>query len=226
MIEAEARKRLRSGGSLEEKPITPEFLGRATAEYLSWKEGECREHPATAARCRVSFASIGQFFGDDRLVHTIQTGEVERFKSWRRSAEGGAVQDITIRHDLHTLSDFSKYAVKQGWQRNNPVDGVEIPSDADAVRDHVVTPVEEEVYFPAAKERSLDLHDVARLILDQGMRPEEAYELSIFNYQREIGKVRITKGKSRASKRTLLLTPAAREIVEARYQRAKAIGSP
>jgi site-specific recombinase XerD len=226
MIEAEARKRLRSGGSLEEKPITPEFLGRASAEYLTWKEGECREHRSTADRCRVSFASIGQCFSADTLVHAIQTGDVERFKTWRRSAEGGAVQEVTIRHDLHTLSDFSKYAIKQGWRKDNPVDGVEIPSDADAVRDHVVTPAEEETYFRAAKERSPDLHDVARLILDQGMRPEEVQELSVFNYQRESAKVKISKGKSKAAKRTLLLTPEARAIVEARYQRAKAIGSP
>ena len=102
MIEAEVRKRLRSGGSLEEKPITPEFLGRGSAEYLTWKEGECREHPSTADRCRVSFASIGQFFGDDRLVHTIQTGDVERFKTWRRSAEGGGL--------LHAVAAASRAA--------------------------------------------------------------------------------------------------------------------
>ena len=41
------------------------------------------------------------------------------------------------------LSKFFGYAVKQRWAVDNPVRNVTIPSDADAIRIHVLTPEEE-----------------------------------------------------------------------------------
>jgi len=38
------------------------------------------------------------------------------------------VRDITIRHDLHALSKFFGYAIRQHWTFTNPIRGVEIPS--------------------------------------------------------------------------------------------------
>jgi site-specific recombinase XerD len=81
-------------------------------------------------------------------------------------------RDITLRHDLHALSKFFGYAVNQRWAGDNPVHNVTIPSDADAIRIHVLTFEEERKYFlHAAKHR--DLNDLGRLILNQGMRPDE-----------------------------------------------------
>jgi site-specific recombinase XerD len=86
------------------------------------------------------------------------------------------IRDITLRHDLHALSKFFGYAVKQRWAVDNPVRNVTIPSDADAIRIHLLTTEEEREYFVrAAKHR--DLNDLGRLMLNQGMRPEEATSL-------------------------------------------------
>ena len=120
-------------------------------------------------RIATSFASAKQFFGDE-AVSLIDEGRVEAYKVWRVNEH--EIRDITLRHDLHALSKFFGYAVKQRWTRENPILNVEIPSDADAVRMHILTPEEEQQYFSrAAKHR--DLCDLGRLMLNQGMRPEE-----------------------------------------------------
>lgn len=82
------------------------------------------------------------------------------------------MRDVTLRHDLHAMSTFFQYAIKQRWTRDNPIDRVEIPSDGDAVRIHVLTVEEERQYFLLAA-KHLNLYDLGRLIINQGMRPEE-----------------------------------------------------
>ena len=50
--------------------------------------------------------------------------------------------------------------MKQKWCRDNPCRLVTIPSDADAVRIHVINEAEERLYFQRAS-RNQNLHDVA-----------------------------------------------------------------
>ena len=84
------------------------------------------------------------FFGSDP-VSLIDEGKIDNYKAWR--ANEHEVRDITIRHDLHALSKFFGYAIRQHWTFTNPIRGVEIPSDANAVRMHILTPAEEQDYF-------------------------------------------------------------------------------
>jgi hypothetical protein len=51
-----------------------------------------------------------------------------------------------------------------------------IPSDEDAVRMHVLTTSEEQQYFKRAGKHR-DLHDLGRLMLNQGPRPDELVSL-------------------------------------------------
>src|SRR6185312_4628768 len=100
------------------------------------------------------------------------------------------------------LSKFFGYAIKQKWCRENPVRNVKIPSDADAIRMHIVTPKEEKAYFQRAA-RHKGLHDLGRLSFLQGMRPEEILELRKENVDFERNQLQIVSGKSRAARRTL-----------------------
>ena len=82
---------------------------------------------------------------------------------------------------------------------------MEIPSDEDAVRMHVLTTSEEKQYFKrAAKHR--DFHDLGRLMLNQGPRPDEVGSLLKTDVDLEHRKMYIRKGKSRAARRKLDLT--------------------
>lgn len=143
----------------------------------------------------------------------IDDGQIEAYKTSR--VKEHHVRDVTVRHDLHALSTFFEYAVKQHWTRDNPIRRVEITSDADAVRIHVLTAEEERQYFMLAA-RHRDLCDLGRLMLNQGMRPEEALGLSKLDVNLERGQLRIRSGKSVAARRTLDLTPENKEILASR----------
>jgi site-specific recombinase XerD len=123
--------------------------------------------PLTARRIRTSFATLRKYF-KGHMVHTISVGLVDDYASWRRREH--QVREVTIRRDLHALSKFFQYAVKHNWCRDNPVRKAEIPSDADAVRMHVLTDAEISTYFEAAQ-RFPNLYDLGRLMLNQAAAP-------------------------------------------------------
>ncbi len=211
----------------------------AARMFLKWAEGEYTEHPASARRLAVSFASLSEFFGKTP-VSVLTEGRIEDFKAWRRTEH--KVREITIRHDLHALSTFYRYAMKHNWAHGNPVSKVEIPGDGDAVRMHVITPAEEMLYFDtclrgektvhikahkrgaieiAAHRRTVDtdaqdLHDLGRLILNQACRPEELLSLRKEAVDIERATMRVVAGKTAAARRTLKLLPESRSILAGR----------
>jgi integrase len=231
-IEAELRKRVLEGKQhtlkLKVKPFT-----EAGELFLVWAESEHREHPNTALRLRTSFVSLRAFFKSS-AVSSITMGEIEDYKACRRSEH--EIREITLRHDLHALSKFFRYAIKHNWANENPVRGVEIPSDGDAVRMHVLTPNEETIYFNTASSEFIverdgktthhgpfrDLYDVARMMLLQGCRPDEVLHLRPKDIDLERGTMRIERGKSRAARRLLKLRPESREILAPRIAKKSA----
>lgn len=227
--EAEARKLVLDGRASELRlQVTP--FSEAADLFLTWADGEYKTHPNTPARMRTSFATLTEFCGK-RPVSGITPGDVEDYKAWRRKKH--KVCEVTIRHDLHALSGFFRYAIKHNWARQNPVAGVEIPSDKDAVRIYVLTPAEEALYFAtieAMRDERLakkhkrqargfqDLWDIGRLMLNQGCRPEELRELEQTSVHLEVPSTDITHGKSDGAQRTLRLRLESRDILARRLQ--------
>ena len=139
------REALLEGHRPSRRVVVREFSDAAT-EFLEWAEGEYRSHPNSYRRIHTSFASAREFFGREP-VSLIGEGRIEEYKTWR--VREHKVRDITLRHDLHAISRFFRYAIRQQWARDNPIRKVRIPSDADAVRMHIVTPKEEKQYLLA-----------------------------------------------------------------------------
>lgn len=210
-IEAEHRTALLEGRRPVSRVVVREFID-AVREFLEWTKARYRAHPNSGRRIAVSLASATQFFGSE-TVSMIDDGKIEAYKTFRLNEHG--VRDVTVRHDLHALSTFFRYAIKQRWTRDNPIRGVEIPSDAEAVRIHVLSAEDEKQYFALAAKHA-DLYDLGRLMINQGMRPEEVLALSKFDVNLERSQVQIRSGKSAAARRTLDLTPESREILARR----------
>jgi integrase len=206
-VEAKARE-LAMSGRAHELRLQVQPFNDAAKEFLTWADGEYTDHPNSAKRLRTSFVSLSAFF-KTAPVSSILRGHVNDFKAWRRREHG--VREITIRHDLHALSKAFGYFVDHNWARENPVKGVEIPSDKDAVRMHVLSDTEEALYFEAAR-RFPALYDLGRLMLNQGCRPEEILELQVADVDLERSRLTIRAGKSRAARRQLRLTAESREI--------------
>ena len=210
-IETEARKRLKIGKRpASEILVTP--FSDAVPKFGVWAKSKYRAHPNTYKRIMTSLSSAVVFFGK-LPVSAIDAASVDDYKSWR--AEEHEVRDVTIRHDLHAMSTVFQYAVRHHWAFSNPIEGVDIPSDADAERIHVLTVAEEEDYFRRAA-RLPDLHDVGRLMINQGMRPEEVTSLAKANINFEAGTIYVARGKTKAAKRHLNMTTESRQILERR----------
>jgi integrase len=90
-------------------------------------------------------------------------------------------------------------------------------------RERVVNPKEEELYLAAALPL---LHDVSVLLFDTGMRPDECHTLRWENISWDVGRngvLLIAKGKTKAARRVLPLSPRVRMVLEDRW---KAAGEP
>ena len=260
LAEVEAR-RLVSEGRPEQLKIQVKLFSDAADQFIEWAKGEHRETKATWKRLQGSMTSLKAYF-KLRPLHTITVGQVQDYMSWRRlcpecSGEGceacdqtgQGVKEITLRHDLHALAPLFRYGVNHNWCSANPVERVKMPSDADAVRIHVLTPAEELLYFGnceklaaelraqaarakglavAAKQRAAEsfdcLHDIGRLMLLQGPRPSEVMAARTEHVDVARGEWLIAEGKSRAARRVLDLTPEARGILERRSMAAGADG--
>lgn len=207
-MEQEYRQALQDSRHPIRKVVIREFSDAAD-EFLGWAKAHYRDHPNSFKRIRTSFASAREFFGNIP-VSLIDEGRIEAYKTFRVNEHD--VRDITIRHDLHALSTFFGYAIRQHWTRVNPIRDVEIPSDADAVRMHILTASEEKSYFQRAA-KSPNLHDVGRIMLNQGMRPEEVTSLAKADIDMERSQIHIPQGKSKAARRTLDMTSETRLIL-------------
>jgi integrase len=216
-MEMDARKALKEGRA---PSIKIEVIGFSQAidnqkdGFTQWAEVHYREHPSSARRLAVSFTSAKQHFGATP-VSSLTDKDIEGFKTFRIREH--KVRDVTLRHDLHALSKFFGYAIRQRWTTRNPVRDVDIPSDADAVREHVLTANEEKIYFERAAKYP-DLHDVGRLIINQGMRPEEAVAIAKDDIDIERGTLKIRKGKTKKAKRMLDLTTESKSILSRRMK--------
>lgn len=199
------------------RPLTPRLFVDAVQEFNDWMPIEYSK-ASTRARVQTSMASAKCFFGKS-VVSLIQPGDVERYKSWRLlgSTQAAAVKPVTVKHDLDNLSLFFQWAVKLNYCRLNPVEQVSRPSDADAIRQRVLTDAEEKTYFLHA---TGSLAAVGRLIILQGLRPDEVIGLAKADVDLQRGVVHVRRGKTKAATRTLRLTTESLKILAAQMATA------
>jgi integrase len=192
-------------------------------EFLKWSRQEHAAHPRTHARYSVSSVALLRYFGDGPL-DKINPEDVERFKTTRASdfktARGkkGRVQTkkkirpATVNRELACLKALFSFFIKADIVAKNPVSRVKFLAENNQ-QTRVLSDVEERVYFEKA---SPVLRDVARLILETGMRPEEVYTIRPENVDLERRTIQIPYGKTKAARRILTLTSAAQEVLERR----------
>ena len=175
-------------------------FAEAADRFVHWSEMEHREHPNTARRQAVSLASLKEFLGHRRLDQ-ITLGDLDHFKTWRREND---IKEVTIRHDLLALSQLFQLGQRHGWCHGNPVRDLKLPSDEQSRNETVLSDEEEKKYFEAASYHQ-NLFDVGRLMVLQGLRPEEVMSLPKIAVDLEAKNLHIRRGKSKASKRSLAL---------------------
>jgi integrase len=203
---AEGRAGIRSN-----KPC-PTFEKFVSAEFMPWSENEHRSHPKTHQRYKVSSKPLIGFFGRFRL-DAISAGLVERFKS----ARSNEISDAGTNRDLAALRLILNLAVREGYLMRNPVSQVRFLCEGPGSM-RIVSHEEQRQYMKAANPL---VRDVATIIVETGMRPEEVYAIRRENVFLSRKYLLIPNGKTRFARRNVPLNDTMLAILERRMKAAK-----
>jgi integrase len=188
------------------------FESFVTNEFLPWSEKQHEAHPNTYKRYKVSSKPLIAFFGKTPL-DAITSGQVEKFKLARASE----ISSAGTNRDLAALRFMLNFAIRQEYVERNPVSAVKLlPEGPGCMR--VVSHEEQQKYLAVANPL---LRDVAVLILETGMRPEEVYTIRNENVHLDTGYLFVPNGKTRFARRNVPLTEAAREILKRRLAKSR-----
>jgi integrase len=222
-IEAAFRTALVKGevGITERKKI-PSFK-TAMADFLAWSAQEHRAHPATYRRYQVSSAALLRHFKDTPL-DKITPEDVERFKTTRsmeyKTARAGRkrkqtaerLRPATVNRELACLKAMFNCVVKSDLPLRNPVSRVNFLKEQNE-QTRILSYQEQERYLAVA---TPVLRDIATLMLETGMRPEEVYRIRSENVSLADNCLVNPYGKTKAARRYIALTAPARGILARR----------
>ncbi len=210
---------LKKGRGGTKRVIAP--VDHAILKFISWYRSE---HQNRECKWAKSLMASFQFYLEQTRCPLARVGpaQLEEFKVWRRENQ---IHDNTLRKQLLLLCQFFRYARKQGWMNGDPFakgedPEVKIPSEQDSDVMRVLSPDEEQRYLAAAREASLDLMDVASIMLQQGPRPDEVMSLQQAHIDLNNGHFTIwdssADGKSKNAHRKLKMTEDTFRILQRR----------
>jgi integrase len=228
-IEAAKRTALAKGevGIVEPKAI-PAFKA-SMQTFLDWSKKEHAAHPATHRRYRVSSVALLRHFKDlslDRITpDAVESYKAERLEQFvtARGAEKGKrkqtqrrIRPATVNRELACLRAMFNHVIKGEVPVKNPVS----KTAAKALREdneqtRVLTFDEQEKYLKVATPL---LQDIATIMLETGMRPEEVYRIQPENVTLKGAHLFNPYGKTKAAKRRVPLNSAARAVLGRRME--------
>jgi integrase len=217
-IESAYRIKLAKGEvGLEEPKRVPTFAG-ALKEFLTWSEHQHAARPSTHHRYAVSSKALKRFFGATPLDR-ITAETVEKFKTSRARKKsdftGRRLRPATINRELACLKIlFNRF---EDTVPKNPVRKVKfLAEDNEQMR--VLTSDEEKLYLLAA---SQPLRDIATMMLETGMRPDEVCRIRRDNVHLDQGYLFNPFGKTKAARRKVPLTEKGCALLARRLEKVK-----
>ena len=204
-IEAAYRTKLAKGEvGIHERKNAPGFVD-AMRDFLSWSASEHESHPRTHRRYVTSSGELLRFFKNTRLDN-LTPDDVETFKGQRLLQRGRKTRRLlrpaTVNRELACGKAMYNFVIKSGVQLQNPFSGVKFLNE-DNEQTRVLAYREEQLYLASA---SQPLRDIAILLLETGMRPEEVYRLHRDHVNLRDGYLFNPFGKTKAAKRRIVLT--------------------
>ena len=190
-------------------PVFREFVVK---EFLPWSEQQLKDRPRSYVRYLVSSKPLISHFGKMRL-DAITPGDVEKFKM----ARARSVTTATTNRDLAALRVMLNFAIRHEYLKKNSVSQVKLFPERPGVM-RVVSHEEQKRYMAVANPL---LQDVAMLMVETGMRPEEVFTIQRKNVYLKNGYLFIPRGKTRYARRNMPLTGAAAEVLKSRLVSAK-----
>ncbi len=225
-LRAEAKRRTdlmeRRAGFTKSKPI-PKF-DEFSKQFLEWSLLQHR--PKTHELHELNCKTLKRFFRG-KYLDEITSEMVEDFKSARKQerirwAKDRSVTGATVNRALTTLKLLYHQAERSGYAVRNPVVGVSMFREPlDSMR--VISFEEQAAYLT---ETSQPLHDIAKIILDTGMRPEEVFRMKAEDLDFKQKAIFNPYGKTKAARRTIPMTDEALCLLKLRVKKATKLGTP
>lgn len=194
------------------KPVV-HFGDFVRGEFLPWAEKQYQSHPRTYQRYRESTKPLLASFDKLRL-DCVSMALVEKFKLSRSSE----VSPATVNRDLAALRLILNLAIRKEYIAKNPVKEVQFLDEGPGQM-RIVSHEEQQNYMAAA---SPLLRDVAMLIVETGMRPEEVFTIRRENVHLKLGYLLVPSGKTHFARRNVPLTDATIHVLKQRL--AMAVG--
>jgi integrase len=159
-------------------------------------------------------------------LQDITTGKIAEYVTSRQSARGKhgvLLQIASINRELQVLRRILRLAEEWGRVEKALPKVSMLPGERH--RERVLTISEEDLYFRAATSDAMNqyadptlLHDVARTLLDCGVRPEECFRLRRANIAGN--NLEVHFGKTENARRKIPMTGCVRALLEMRLERS------
>jgi integrase len=199
--------------------LAPKFEEQVE-KFLAWSKQQHR--PKTRELHGTNCDTLLRFFRGCWLDE-FNAGMVEDFKlarareAHKHADDGRLITPATVNRALTTLKKLFNHAEKCGYGLANPTRGVSFLNEGSG-RMRVVDFAEEIAYLAKA---SQPLKDIAEVILDTGLRPEEVFRLRIENVDFVARTIFNPFGKTKAARRKVPMTADVFELLKLRAQKAK-----
>lgn len=193
--------------------------------FLKWSQQQHK--PKTHALHKWNCQTLRRFFSGQYLDE-ITSEMVEDFKTARKqelrqkAKDSRLITGATVNRALTTLKLLYHQAERSGYAVKNPVVGVAMFEEPlDAMR--VITFEEQATYL---SETSQPLRDIAEVMLDTGMRPEEVFRIRLENIDFKQRTIFNPFGKTKAARRTIPATDNVLSLLKNRAKAAEGMGAP
>jgi integrase len=203
-------------GLCDRKP-TPTLREFAEGDFLPYVRSTFVAKPKTLKYYEYGVKSLLAFekIADSRL-DTITGEAIGGFVAKR---QGAGLEISSINRELQALRRMFRLAQEWGKVQKALPTVRMLPGEKH--RERVLTAEEETLYFRAACSEAMEEHsdpqllaDVARILLDCGLRPEECFRLKPANVLE--GKLEVHFGKSDNARRRIPMTPRVRAVLDMR----------
>jgi integrase len=212
--EAARRAAILEGRAGFRRPDPPPRFEDAISEFLVWSEQKHR--PKTHALHKLNCDTLLRYFRNkwfDQITPDLVEDFCQRRKSEarRNASDGSRVAPATVNRALATLRLlFTHRGLKPPTRKEMFLEETE--------KTRVVTVEEEMAYLSAAGQ---PLRDIATVILQTGMRPEEVFRLEVRYVDIDQRTIFNPFGKTKAAKRKIPMSSDAFEVLKRRVNVAR-----
>jgi integrase len=231
-MEAAHRTTLAKGevGIRDKKPV-PTLKEFAERDFLPFVRSTFAAKVKTQLYYKNGVKNLLAFEGlaSERL-DALTSDRVSEYIKRRQAASGKhgrGLQIASLNRELQVLRRMFHLAEEWGKVERALPNVKMLPGERH--RERVLTPEEEDLYFRGASSDAMMQHadphlirDLATILLDCALRPEECFRLPVANVSD--GKIEVHFGKTENSRRRIPMTPRVHAVLEMRLSRADGSG--